>query len=168
MLNMKKEMVVIFLSVCCMAGCGRQVTKNSSMRINASEITEAVYDDGIPYIVAENYFVKNNLEALPPEKIVSKTDFNANFGMAATMGDNGMPTKIDFKHQYVISVTLPETNIHTEIVPKGLKKDDDGRIIFSYQIKLGDKLTYTMIPSLLIVVDRKYEGKVVLDAIGNI
>lgn len=133
MLNMKKEMTVIFLSACCMAGCVRQTTTNDSTKIKASEYAVTTVKGDIPYTVAEHYFVRNDLSALPPEKIVSETDFNANFGMAATMGDNGMPTKIDFKHQYVISVTLPETNIHTEIIPVGLKKADDGKIIFSYQ-----------------------------------
>ncbi len=167
MLNMKKEMTVIFLSACCMAGCVRQATTNDSTKIKASECAVTMVEGDIPYTVAEHYFVRNDLSALPPEKIVSENDFNANFGMAAIMGDNGMPTKIDFKRQYVISVTLPETNIHTEIVPVGLKKADDGKIIFSYQIKLGGKLTYTMVPSLLIIVDRKHDGKVVLDAVGN-
>lgn len=167
MLDMKKEMTVIFLSACCMAGCGQQATTNDSTKIKASECAKTMVDGDIPYIVAEHYFVRNDLSALPPEKIASENDFNANFGMAATMGANGMPTKIDFKHQYVISVTLPETSIQTEITPIELKKADDGKIIFSYQIKQGDKLTYTMIPSLLIVVDRKYDGNVVLDAIGN-
>lgn len=168
MLNMKKEMAVIFLSACCMAGCVRQTTTNDSTKIKASECAVTTVKGDIPYTVAEHYFVRNDLSALPPEKIVSETDFNANFGMAATMGDNGMPTKIDFKRQYVISVTLPETNIHTEIVPVGLKKAEDGKITFSYHIKKGNELTYTMVPSLLIVVDRKYDGKIVLDSINNL
>lgn len=164
MLNMKKEMAVVFLSACCMVGCIRQATINGNTKTKVSECATTKVKGDIPYVVAEHYFVRNDLRTLPPEKIVSEAEFNANFGMAATMGDNGMPTKIDFKRQYVISVTLPETNIHTEIVPIGLKKADDGKIIFSYQIKLGDNLTYTMSPSLLIVVDRKYDGKVILDA----
>lgn len=162
---MKKELTILFLAVFSMVGCGRQATTNDSTKINTSEYAITADNSDIPYIVAEHYFVRNDLSVLPPEKIVSEINFNANFGMAATMDNNGMPTKIDFKHQYVISVTLPETNIHTEIVPIKLKKADDGKIIFSYRIKLGEKLTYTMIPSLLIVVDKKYDGPVVLDVI---
>lgn len=157
----------ILLSLCCMAGCARQLTMNSKANVKSAEHVYAAADDDIPYIIAEHYFVRNDLHVLPPKKIVSEAELNANFGMAAVMGTDGMPAKIDFSHQYVISVTLPETNLLTEIVPISLKKTDAGGVVFTYQIKRGEKSTYTTIPLLLIIVESKYDGALVLNPVEH-
>lgn len=156
-------MAVIFLSACCVVGCSQRVTTNDSAKTATPASAKIAVGGDIPYTVANRYFVRNDLSALPPTKITSETEFNACFGMATVMRPDGKPTPIDFKQQFVISVALPETNIHTEIVPVGLRKGDDGNIIFSYQVKRGEEMSSTIQPSLLIIVDRKHDGTVVLD-----
>lgn len=119
----------------------------------------------IPYIVANRYFLKNGVETLPPQKITNQKDFDSYFGTAAVMGENGNPTDINFSTQYVSSLTRPETDIETRLVPKSLETNQKGEIVLCYQEIQGQKRTYTTKPLLLIIVDKKYDGNVVLSKV---
>ena len=119
----------------------------------------------IPYIVANRYFLKNGVETLPPQKITNQKDFDSYFGTAAVMDENGNPTVINFSTQYVISLTRPETDIETRLVPKSLETNQKGEIVLCYQEIQGQKRTYTTQPLLLIIVDKKYDGNVVLSKV---
>ena len=80
--------------------------------------------------------------------------------MAAVMGNDGRPTEIDFNNQYVIAVSKPVTDRLTELEPVSLKGDGDGGLVFVYRTKAGQQLSYSMQPSLVVVVDKKYRGMV--------
>ena len=82
--------------------------------------------------------------------------------MAAVMGKDGMPTSIDFTKQYVIAVTLPETDTETDINLVSLKKDTNSDIILTYKVMTGEKRSYTIVPVRLLIVDKKYDGNVKL------
>ncbi len=114
----------------------------------------------IPYKVAERYFIKNNTGKTPPTVITTEKEFESYFGCAAVMGKNGMPTIIDFDRQYVISVTVPSTDLSTELIPVSLKMYADDKIDFRYRVKTGARQSYTTKPSLLIIVDKKYGDNV--------
>lgn len=115
--------------------------------------------DTIPYIMADGYFVRNDVRSQPPVKINSLVEFDSFFGQAATM--SRLPTTIDFDRQFVIAVTLPETDVATTLTPVSLKMEDK-RLVFSYQVKQGKQMSYTILPLMLIIVDKKYDGDVVL------
>ena len=115
----------------------------------------------IPYTIAHNYFVKNTFKAdhFSEAKISTQAKFDEIFSAAAVMGAEGKPTTIDFAKQYVIAVTEKETNIETSIIPKSLTKVGKA-VVFKYEIKKGNKTTFSMKPFLMLVIDSKYQGKV--------
>jgi len=111
----------------------------------------------VPFEVAHNYFVRNDVTAPVPAKIASLEEFESYFGMAAFMGKNGQPTPIDFETQFAIAVVLPETNHSTELQAESLT-DDGQKLIFTYSADVAEKEnTWTQVPVLLIFVDRQYE-----------
>jgi len=116
----------------------------------------------VPYITLEHYFFRNDAQIPTNPKIDTREQFDSLFGMAAVMGQGGLPTAVDFTKQFVIAVVLPVTNQETEI--------DDERLLY-YKDLLGgtnldfyysidrdeDTLSYSMQPILLIAVDRQYD-----------
>ncbi len=116
----------------------------------------------IPFYEAKNYFVRNDIQNSVPVKFESEKDFKEYFGMAAVMGKDGMPTSIDFTKQYVIAVTLPETDTETDINLVSLKKDTNSDIILTYKVITEEKRSYAIIPVRLLIVDKKYDGTVKL------
>lgn len=115
----------------------------------------------IPFEVAHNYFVRNDVTEPIPAKIASQDEFERYFGMAAFMGKKGQPTPIDFEIQFVIAVVLPETSHSTELRAESLS-DDGQKLTFTYHVDVADKEnTWTQVPVLLIAVDRQYERDIV-------
>ena len=111
----------------------------------------------VPYEVAHNYFVRNDVTESVPAKIGSLDEFERYFGMAAFMGKKGQPTPIDFEKQFAIAVVLPETNHSTELHAESLTADGS-KLIFIYSVDVAsEENTWTQVPMLLILVDRKYE-----------
>lgn len=107
--------------------------------------------------LAHGYFVKNYVDSVPV-CITNQRDFSAVFGTAAVMGPDGMPTKIDFENQFVVAVSLPETNIETEISLQSLKCKNN-EIDITYGVSQGEKMTYSIRPLMMVVVDKKYQGE---------
>jgi hypothetical protein len=117
----------------------------------------------VAYTVAKNYFVKNTVVEFNTPKIETAEEFEANFGMATTMGADGKPTDIDFAKQFVIAVVLPSTDYATKINAISLVKNAAGELVFNYKVETGkEKQSYTMRPMLAIIVDKTVVGKVVL------
>jgi hypothetical protein len=114
--------------------------------------------DTIPYLIAQNYFVKNTVDSVPDPKIETEEDLKEYFGFSTTMGQNGKPTVIDFSSQFAIALVLPVTDLATTIQPVGLEKGKDASIQVRYRIEVGSKQSYTSRPFLLLVVDKKYDG----------
>lgn len=112
----------------------------------------------VPYIVADHYFLRNDVTALPQGIIQSEEQFQSLFGMAPVMGGkDALPTEIDFKKQFVIAVCVPETDRATDIKPLSLHSTKQN-LVFTYKVVTGEKRSYTIQPVLLIIVDRKYEA----------
>lgn len=112
------------------------------------------------YTVAKNYFFKNGQEIPENKKITQEEEFYKLFGMATTMGENGKPTAIDFSKQFVIAVVLPVTNRDTEIIPDKVLVNGD-KLLFYYNIKTREKLSYSIQPVSIIILDKQYEDKTV-------
>jgi hypothetical protein len=111
----------------------------------------------VNFTVAKNYFFKNGAVIPDNPKISSADEFQKLFGMAAVMGKDGIPTAIDFSKQFVLAVVLPVTDVYTEIQPVDVKVIN-GELVYEYSVKTGEKMTYSMRPMALIVLDREYDG----------
>lgn len=124
---------------------------------NTSTIQEST--ENVPYEIVHGYFVKNDadLSTLKNGKITTEAEFSTIFGPAAVMGSNGMPTVVDFSKQYIIAVIGNNTDSAVAIVPVSLVQKGD-HLTFTYEYKVGDKQSFTIQPSLAIVVDSKYAG----------
>ena len=146
-----------------MFSCNNKVAKNMNESKSDQVKSETVASEDIPYIVANRYFVRNDYkkEDLTSPKITSEGQFEKHFGMAPIMGPDGKPTAVDFSRQYVISVIGELTDQRTEIVPVSLQQKA-GTIEFIYKINEGEKISATIRPVLLIIVDNKYQGEVKL------
>ncbi len=116
----------------------------------------------VPYTVADHYFLRNDVTGEVPSRLSNRADFEKYFGMAAVMGVNGLPSPIDFDNQYVIAVALPQTNRNTEISPVSLTRGKDHKVVFKYKVELGDAMSYSINPILIIIVNKEFDGDVVL------
>lgn len=148
-------MTVLFFAICQGKKQNIQITKSNNKILQKQT-------DIIPYLIAQNYFVKNTVVSIPNPKIETKAEFDSYFGAAATMNENGKPTTIDFSKQYVIAIVLPITDTETSIMPLSLIKVKEASMVFEYKTTLGSKLSYTIRPFLIVLVDKKYHGKVSL------
>ncbi len=118
----------------------------------------------IKYKKAENYFVRNDYKAYGLKKFTTQTEFDRCFGMATTMGRNGRPPEIDFSRSFVIANILPETDYSTGIRPVSVRTSGDDCLTVRSSIKRGEKQSYTTCPFYMIIVDRKYAGRHLMDA----
>ncbi len=113
-------------------------------------------ESAINYKEASHYFVRNDVKDYSPRLIQSSEEFESLFGMATTMGTDGIPTSIDFNKQNVIAIIEKQTNIDTDIKITSVKKQD-GKIAVRYKVvKTGDPRSYSSVPCLLLRVDKKY------------
>jgi hypothetical protein len=164
---MAKTIYVLMLIACMMFTACQNKPKpdvaQAAPQISAPQ-TQATMTD-VSYVVAENYFVKNNVTQLDNPKIETAEKFNEIFGMATTMGKDGKPTAIDFSKQYVIALVLPETDMLATIRPVGLQKNDKKEITLDYRVEVGPKQTYTIRPSIAIIVDKAEDGNITLKEI---
>ena len=133
------HLAVLLVAAMCLAGCEHDGDS-----------------DGIPYKVAEHYFVRNDVDTRKvPVQIKTQGEFNSYFGMATVMG--GQPTSIDFDKQFVIDIVLSETNRTTTIHP-GTLSDLGDALQLEYGVSVApEENTWTSVPLSLLIVDRKYE-----------
>jgi len=144
-----------------LAACGNR--SNQSAQENEPVAETEVVEEGIPYTVANNYFVNNTVTGDVPAKITTQEDFDRYFGAAATMGEGGQPTAIDFSKQFVIVVAGELTEYPTTLTAKSLQQKN-GQLVFTYTKEVAaESAGYSMRPLLMIVVSRDYDGEVVVE-----
>ena len=106
----------------------------------------------VPFRELTNYFIRTDA---PKERFVkvffSQEEFHSIFGMAAFMGANGRPSKVDFEHEVVIAVAMPPMNQACTLRVTEVVKEEGG-LVFHYTQTLGEPLTYTIRPNLLIAI----------------
>lgn len=107
----------------------------------------------IPFEIANNYFIKSNIAKLPSNKFTNQKDFDKVFGMAVTM--ENQPIKVDFSNQFVIAVDSDVTDMETIIVNPNLSMNKD-TLSLKYEVKKGERQSFSMHPVLLLIVDKKY------------
>ena len=108
----------------------------------------------IPFTTLENYFVRNDVDCSKQQRLIinNKADFEKYFGMAAHMG--GTPTQVNWNKQFVVALVMPETKRATSIYPVAVKVSDNNILVFSYQVKKGDKISHTMVPFTAVAIDK--------------
>ncbi len=106
-----------------------------------------------PFVVLKNYHVRNDVDCSKAQQLIidNEETFNKYFGPAPLMGS--APTDINWKHQFVIAILLPETNKATMVTPLKVK-ESPGNIIFYYQVNRGHKTSYTLVPFAAIALER--------------
>lgn len=114
----------------------------------------------IPFKVAKRYFVNNTVAAglMEISMISTEAEFNKYFGMAAVMGEDGIPTSIDFSKEFVIAVINESTeNIH-EIKFHSLTKND-GDTTLNYSV-INNQPGNSYRNCLIVIIDNKYKGDI--------
>ena len=150
---MKKELFIL-AALMTFAACGnRQTTVFSDEDGDESGI--------VAFEEAKNYFFKNGQEIPISPKITSEADFNKLFGMATTMGKDGKPTAIDFSKQFVLAIVLPVTDMAMEIKPQKVEVKNDS-LFYSYEVKSGEKQSFSIQPISIIILDKKYVNNVIV------
>ena len=168
-----KKILLAFTMLLAMVACTNKPATTVEDNEESSEVA---------FEVAKNYFFKNgrSSESHPslledgrvvtdegkvndqvfPEypKITTEEEFNKLFGMATTMGNDGKPTAIDFTKQFVLAIVLPETDFATEINPVKVEEKGDS-LLYTYDVKTGEKQTFSIQPVSIIILDKKYENK---------
>ena len=137
-----KKLFFALVALLCLTACSlnRQVPKGTR---------------DVPFEIAHGYFFRNGQPLPSDAKITSEDTFRQLFGMAAVIGKDGMPTVIDFSKQFVIALVMPVTDTLTEIEPQSLRQED-GALVYTYEVHMGDKQTWSMQPVSIIVVDNQY------------
>ncbi|MBQ6187588.1 MAG: pyridoxamine 5'-phosphate oxidase family protein [Prevotella sp.] len=148
-----KKTLFVFVALIALAACNSR---------QASALVAEGAGSEVAFEVAKNYFVKNNIEALPASpKITSEEEFNNLFGMATTMGKDGKPTAIDFAKQFVIAIIQPVTDVATEITPVKVEEKGDS-LFYTYEVTTGEKQSFNIRPVSIIILDKKYEDKEII------
>ena len=112
----------------------------------------------VPYRLATGYFFRNDAVIdILPHSITSEDQLLSYFGMAATMGEGGIPTTIDFERSMVIPIVLPPTDKYTDIVIQSLLRTGDNQLTLRFHVERGNESrTYTIIPCKLLIIDGSY------------
>ncbi|WP_306349739.1 hypothetical protein [Flavobacterium sp. '19STA2R22 D10 B1'] len=150
---------IALLSIGSLVSCNQPVKEKKE---DLKETPQAVNKE-VPFVIAKNYFVKNNYQgkdSTEVKKISSQAEFDVVFGAAALMGKEGKPTPIDFSKQHAIAVIHPVTDKATSLDAPTLSTNGT-TLDFSYQLKVGEKQSYSIHPYLLLVVDNEYQGDIV-------
>ena len=145
----------IFLSIVALLTMTACTSHSTDANINSEETGEVDYE------VAKNYFFKNDQQIPASPKITTEEEFNKLFGMATVMGKDGKPTSIDFTKQFVLAIVLPVTDMATEINPVKVEVKSDS-LFYTYDVKTGEKQTFSIQPVSIIILDKQYEDNEVV------
>ncbi len=112
---------------------------------------------------ANNYFTRNDYAKTGVVKIVSQEEFDGAFGMATAMGKNGRPTPIDFNKEFVVAKLFAETDVDTRIDKIALYEIGKNKLKLDYRQTDGDRMSYTIKPCFILIVDNKYRNCEIVD-----
>ena len=147
--------IYTLLSICIVLSnaCQSNIKKRKTEILQSDTSIISNNSQDLPFVLAKNYFVHNNVKFLDNPKIETQEKFNETFGMASTMGEDGKPTSIDFTKQMVLALVLNETEIETNVSPLQLiKKGKD--LTLNYKLVLGQKQSYTSRPFFAVIIEK--------------
>ena len=162
-----RKIIFAFATLLAVVTCTTKPTEATVEKGGVRDVDNIVEGDHnaaeeVAFEVAKNYFFKNDQTIPASPKITTEEEFSKLFGMATTMGEDGKPTEIDFTKQFVLAIVLPVTDIATEITSVKLEAKGDS-LFYTYDVKTGEKQSFTIQPVSIIILDRKFENKVVID-----
>ena len=158
---MKKNVIKIALGLLIFSFTACNTDAKKTEETTNTEQTTDAEETTVSFKTAENYFVKNTVKEPVPVKITTQKEFDNYFGMAATMGENGKPTPIDFSKEYIIVADYADTNKQVEMTPVSLEQKG-GDLVFNYTVTEGEDAGFTSHPFLMLIVSNDTTGNVVL------
>ena len=127
---------------------------------NSVKPGDSVLNENVPFREAKNYFVKNNIDtAIDNQKFETQQEFDQVFGMATTMGENGKPTPINFSKEFVVTQIENPSMKSVFLKPISIRKNSN-ILEVKYRKIIGENQSYTTQTSMILIIDRKYEGDV--------
>ena len=127
---------------------------------NSVKPGDSVLNENVPFREAKNYFVKNNVDAaIDNPKFETQQEFDQVFGTATTMGENGKPTPIDFSKEFAVAQIEDPSTQSVSLKPISIRKNSN-ILEIRYRKLVGGIQSYTTQTSMILIIDRKYEGDV--------
>ena len=107
----------------------------------------------VPFEQVEHYFAK--ADGPFSRKITDQATFDSMFSPTYTMEVQQAP--LDFGKEFVFAIVNTVTDEKTTLSPVSLVKENDS-LVFTYSEQIGEKVSYTSTPSLIIRVDKQYDA----------
>lgn len=115
--------------------------------------------NGVEYSEAQHYFLRNDVKDYSSRLVTTQKEFDSLFGAAAVMGENGLPTEINWKKQSVVALLTAPTNVDTDIKLKDIKSEK-GKLSVRYAVsQKGEPRSYSYTPMRLFVVSKSDASK---------
>lgn len=157
---MKNLLFPIVLTAFLFTSCNNNAGSKQANTTNDSiGIPEESHMEPVPFALGQNYFVKNTV----PEdkngafKLESQEAFDEFYSPAATMGDSGIPSKIDFEKEFVIAIISASSDLKPSIDSISLNKEGS-ELLLKYKESFGEKQSFTMRPQAILIVEKKFDG----------
>lgn len=138
-----KKLFLLLLTTACFCSCGTDKKTTT-----------------VQYSIAQGYFVRNDAPPHAPYYYDSQESFDSVFGTAAVMGENGVPTSIDFKRQSVVALIGATTICPTDYAPISLTSYND-TLLLKYKSIEEHPTTYSMKPLLLLIINKPHYKPIV-------
>lgn len=112
----------------------------------------------LPFEKMSNYFVLHSIPSGKTKlmKITNQKEFDAYFGMAATMGEEGKPSPINFDTHFVLAIVYSYTNQLIDIIPVQLNQTAKKKAQFQYQLKSNGSQSAISRPITMIKVNKQF------------
>lgn len=110
----------------------------------------------VPFEKVENHFAI--VDGPKTLKITDQETFDRTFNVGYTMGTQ-QQAPLDFGKEFVIAVINPVTDERTTLAPVSLVREND-KLVFTYSEQIGEKMSSTSTPILIIRVDKQYDASV--------
>lgn len=115
----------------------------------------------VPYRLANNYFIKNNIKNKIPLRISSPKKFKQYFGEAVTMGKAGKPSTINFNQEDVVVYDAGVVQQEMQITPIDLRQSGQ-ELHLILNIKTGAAINYSIHPFLLLITPKNQADKLIV------
>ena len=110
----------------------------------------------VPFEKLESHFAL--VEGPKTLKITDQETFERTFNPSYNMGTTPQ-APLDFSKEFVLAVINPVTDERTTLAPVSLVLEND-KLVFTYSEQIGEKVSYTSSPCLIIRVDKQYDASV--------
>lgn len=132
----------------------------AAMALSMTVAATAAPKDGGTVALTEvrNYFHNNDAPLPSSPLITTQQAFDTHFSPAAYMGEDGEPTRLNFRKQAVVAIVLPVTDLETNIDSVSLAETGKRQLTLRYIVRRGVRRSFTTQPLRLFTVPRKYAG----------